>query len=260
MPPPVFEAKDDQGWLWKSVDHVGKKIVVVQFYPADMTAACTKQACRFRDEMQELAKRGVVLIGVSGDSVQNHQLFKNRNNLNFILLADEDGRVAKKFGVAVKKGGSIARKSGGRQVLPRRVTLSWRIFVIDLEGKVVYQRRRVNTLSKIDIVLDLLAKDFWSNREDGKAVWMPKTAREWMKVLSREQYRVTRQKQTERPFTCKYWNTKTKGSYKCVCCGQVLFDSSTKFRSGTGLAEFRESGVERMCQVCQRHPSRNGPY
>lgn len=61
---------------------------------------------------------------------------------------------------------------------------------------------------------------------------------EWMNELSPEQFRVTRMKGTERAFTGKYWNTKTPGVYKCVCCGTPLFSSDTKFDSGTGWPSF----------------------
>src|SRR6516225_2273737 len=55
---PAFEATDDQGKTWKSSDHVGKKIVVVYFFPADFTGGCTKQACAFRDNSNALADKG----------------------------------------------------------------------------------------------------------------------------------------------------------------------------------------------------------
>ncbi|MEN8197416.1 MAG: peptide-methionine (R)-S-oxide reductase MsrB [Pseudomonadota bacterium] len=65
-----------------------------------------------------------------------------------------------------------------------------------------------------------------------------KSKDEWRKQLSREQYHVARQAGTERAFSGAYWNTKTPGTYKCVCCGQPLFDSSTKYDSGTGWPSF----------------------
>jgi peptide-methionine (R)-S-oxide reductase len=65
-----------------------------------------------------------------------------------------------------------------------------------------------------------------------------KTEDEWKKSLTDEQFRVTRRKGTERAFSGAYWNTKEPGVYQCVCCGQPLFDSATKFDSGTGWPSF----------------------
>lgn len=67
---------------------------------------------------------------------------------------------------------------------------------------------------------------------------MSKSNEEWEQKLSKEQYEVSRLKGTEYPFTGKYWNHKEDGTYRCVCCDSVLFDSETKFDSGTGWPSF----------------------
>jgi peptide-methionine (R)-S-oxide reductase len=65
-----------------------------------------------------------------------------------------------------------------------------------------------------------------------------KSDAEWRAQLSPEEYRVARQHGTERAFTGRYWDSKTPGTYNCVCCGQPLFDSGTKYESGTGWPSF----------------------
>ena len=65
-----------------------------------------------------------------------------------------------------------------------------------------------------------------------------KTDDEWKSLLDQESYRVTRESGTEKPFTGKYWDFNDKGSYKCVCCGQHLFASDSKFDAGCGWPSF----------------------
>jgi peptide-methionine (R)-S-oxide reductase len=76
-----------------------------------------------------------------------------------------------------------------------------------------------------------------------------KTDAEWQQLLSPEQYRVTRQKGTERAFTGEYWNAKTDGIYQCVCCGQPLFDAKTKYESGTGWPSFWQPADENFVSL-----------
>lgn len=226
-PAPEFEAIDEEGQQWKSADHIGKKILIVYFYPSSVSTGAKKQAVKFQETMDILKEKGVELIGISAESAEDHQSFKEENSLEYTLLTDDDGSIAKSFGVPVNT-----------TTTTQRISIGSRVFAIDRDGKIVFSRSRIIALSDIDLVLDLLVKDFWANREDQQAIWKPKTPKEWMKVLTRKQFQVTRHKKTEREFTGKYWNSKAEGVYRCVCCGQLLFDSDTKFVSGTGWPSF----------------------
>ena len=96
---PLIEGKDQDGKNWKLSDQIGKKVVLLYFYPKDDTPGCTKEACGFRDRMEDLKKDKVQVMGVSFDSGASHQKFISKYNLNFPLLADTDGKIAAAYGV-----------------------------------------------------------------------------------------------------------------------------------------------------------------
>src|SRR5215467_8083995 len=96
---PLVEGKDQNGKDWKLADAVGKKVVLLYFYPKDDTPGCTKEACGFRDSIEALKQDNVEVIGVSFDSGESHQKFISKYNLNFPLLADTDGKIADAYGV-----------------------------------------------------------------------------------------------------------------------------------------------------------------
>ncbi len=154
---PDFSARDDQNHLWKSSDYIGKKFIIVYFYPAAMTGGCTKQACAFRDNMSKLNDLDGVVVGVSGDKVENLKYFKMAENLNFPLLSDETGSIAKKFGVPIRDGGSIVRNIDGKDVtLVRGVTTSRWTFVIGKDGKIVYVNTKVNPEKDSENVMEVI--------------------------------------------------------------------------------------------------------
>lgn len=154
---PQFFAKDDSGEIWNSDDYIGKKVLVVYFYPAAMTGGCTKQACAFRDDKSKLDALDVIVVGVSGDEIENLKYFKEAHNLNFPLLSDLDGEIANKFGVPVKGGGSIVRNIEGSDItLNRGVTTSRWTFVIDKSGKVAYKNTQVNAAEDSQQTIDII--------------------------------------------------------------------------------------------------------
>jgi peroxiredoxin Q/BCP len=119
---PLVEGKDQDGKDWKLADDIGKKVVLLYFYPKDNTPGCTKEACGLRDKMGDLKQDNVEVIGVSFDNAESHQQFISKFSLNFPLLADTDGKIADAFGV----------RMAGKN-MAHRVS-----FLIGLDGKIVH--------------------------------------------------------------------------------------------------------------------------
>ncbi len=94
---PAFEGKTQNDETIKLSDF-SEKTVVLYFYPKDSTPGCTKEACSFRDNLDTLASKNVVVIGVSADSVASHQRFAEKQSLNFNLLSDPEKTVIMAYG------------------------------------------------------------------------------------------------------------------------------------------------------------------
>ncbi|HCE57925.1 MAG TPA: peroxiredoxin [Prolixibacteraceae bacterium] len=154
---PVFTATTNEGSTWKLADYLGKKNVVVYFYPAAMTGGCTKQACAYRDAQPTIESANAVVVGISGDNPEGLKLFKKAENLNFTLLADEKGEIARMFGVPVKDGGTITREVEGKSYdLTRGATASRWTFIIDKKGNIVYKNEQVDAAKDAEAVLAFL--------------------------------------------------------------------------------------------------------
>jgi len=119
---PVLVLKNQAGEDYNLADHVGKKPLVLFFYPKDETTGCTKEACSFRDSYSIFQQAGAEVIGISGDGVDSHKSFADKQRLPYPLLADTEGKARAAYQVPKSLLG----------MLPGRVS-----FVIDRQGKVV---------------------------------------------------------------------------------------------------------------------------
>lgn len=115
-----FTLPSQKGGQVRLGDYIGKKVVVLYFYPKDNTPGCTAEACKFRDNYQVFVDAGAEVIGVSSQSLESHNIFSTEFHLPFNLLSDEGGKVRKLWGVPTSVG-----------LLPGRVT-----YVIDKAGVV----------------------------------------------------------------------------------------------------------------------------
>ncbi len=154
---PNFKTLADDGSIWDIKEYLGKKYIVVYFYPAAMTGGCTKQACAYRDFKSNLKSVNAVVVGVSGDNVDGLKLFKKANDLNFTLLSDESGEIAQKFGVPTRDGGTITREIDGESFdLVRGTTASRWTFIIDKNGKIIYKNDSVNAVKDSEEVISFI--------------------------------------------------------------------------------------------------------
>jgi peroxiredoxin Q/BCP len=118
---PAFSLPDQDGKIFKSSDLIGKKNLVIFFYPKDESMVCTKEACSFRDRYAALTRAGAIVIGINGGTVDSHKDFQTRDKLPYPLLSDSADKVLGLFGV------------------PKQFFMTGRkTFVVDKSGKIVF--------------------------------------------------------------------------------------------------------------------------
>lgn len=139
---PDFSCLDDQGNIVSLKDFKGKKLVIY-FYPKDDTPGCTTESCDFRDNLTGLNRLGVSVVGVSKDSVKSHQKFKEKYDLTFPLLSDEDGKMVESYGVWTEKS-MYGKKYMG---------IDRSTFLIDEDGKIAQLWRKVSVTGHVSDVI-----------------------------------------------------------------------------------------------------------
>lgn len=144
---PAFTLTADDGSKVRLSDLRGRH-VVLYFYPKDDTPGCTREACAFRDQRARLHDLGAAVLGVSGDSIESHDRFRDKFGLNFPLLVDADHKVAEKYG-AWREKNLYGKKTMGIQ----RST-----FIIDPTGKVARLWKAVKVDGHDEQVLSALAE------------------------------------------------------------------------------------------------------
>ena len=137
---PDFSLMDEKGLPVSLKDFLGKKIVVLYFYPKDFTSGCTTEACSFRDNYKIYQDKGAVVIGISLDTVESHSKFSEKYNLPFDILSDKNKEVAKAYGVLGIAG-----------LAARRVT-----FIIDKNGEIARIFPKVDVKQHSEEVLKAL--------------------------------------------------------------------------------------------------------
>jgi len=143
---PDFDVTSSGGKQLKLADLVGKKNVVLYFYPGDFTMVCTKETCGFRDAFEELASKDTEVIGISVDSNESHEKFAKEYNVPFSLVSDENKSLAKAYGAT-----NFLTKLLGRTA---RVTS-----VIDKNGRIAgVFKAQLNAANHVDGVRDLIRK------------------------------------------------------------------------------------------------------
>ena len=118
---PVFSLRDQNDSIFNISDYIGKKTLVIYFYPKDESSGCTKEACSFRDNYNDFMNAGAMVVGINSGTVDSHRKFIEHHQLPFTLLSDPGNKVLKMFGVKNKF------------FITGRET-----FIVDKSGKIVF--------------------------------------------------------------------------------------------------------------------------
>ncbi|WP_062052082.1 thioredoxin-dependent thiol peroxidase [Bacillus sp. JCM 19034] len=145
QPAPSFTLEDVSGERVSLEDFHGK-YVILYFYPKDMTPGCTTQACDFRDRIDDFSDLNTVIIGVSPDPISKHEKFKEKYNLPFYLLADEDHQVSELYDVWKLK------KNFGKEYMG----IERSTFVIDQDGTLIKEWRKVRVKDHVEEALSYI--------------------------------------------------------------------------------------------------------
>ena len=141
---PDFVGQTSNDIRFRLKDYLGKKNVVLYFYPKDDTKGCTIEACTFRDKLQPIGALWTEVVGVSVDTVESHKKFAEKNGLNFTLVSDEDKQISKTYGVLSDDGSQADRVT----------------FIIDKEGKIAKVFTNVDVTRHANEIVDALKQLF----------------------------------------------------------------------------------------------------
>jgi len=137
---PDFEGSTSNGTIVRLKDYLGKKNVVLYFYPKDDTRGCTLEACSFRDKLNSLRALWTEVVGVSVDSLESHKQFAEKHNLNFPLVSDHEKRISQMYGALSDDGSQAERMT----------------FIIDRQGRIASVFTKVDVTKHTDEVVAAL--------------------------------------------------------------------------------------------------------
>lgn len=144
---PDFELPDQNGKMHKLSDYAGKK-VILYFYPKDNTAGCSKQACGFSERTPKFKKKGVIILGISKDSVASHKKFEEKYDLGFTILSDTERKVIEAYDVWHEK-----KMCGKVSMGVVRTT-----YLIDENGIIVMSNDKVKAADDPEYMLGVISK------------------------------------------------------------------------------------------------------